>query len=51
VLGNGSSINFWQEKWFGATPLCVEFPHLFRRESNKEVTIINRGKWEGGDWE
>ncbi|GAU28878.1 hypothetical protein TSUD_293300 [Trifolium subterraneum] len=51
VLGNGSSINFWQEKWLGATPLCVEFPHLFRCESNKEDTIIIRGKWEGGDWE
>jgi hypothetical protein len=29
VLGNGSSNNFWQEKWLGGMPLCFEFPHVF----------------------
>jgi hypothetical protein len=37
-------------KWIGGTPLCLAYPQLFRIESNKEISIANRGIWDDGEW-
>ncbi|PNX83328.1 ribonuclease H, partial [Trifolium pratense] len=39
ILGNGASICFWKEKWFGAAPLRDLFPHLFDKEMFKDRTV------------
>ncbi|CAJ2637084.1 unnamed protein product [Trifolium pratense] len=50
VLGDGSSINFWREKWIGSEPLCSTFPNLFRVERHKVATVANKGRWDIGIW-
>ncbi|MCH85285.1 LINE-1 reverse transcriptase like, partial [Trifolium medium] len=39
ILGNGDSICFWKEKWFGAAPLRDLFPHLFDKELHKDCVV------------
>ncbi|PNX60908.1 ribonuclease H, partial [Trifolium pratense] len=39
VLGNGNSILFWKEKWYGAAPLRDLFPRLFDKEQFKDCMV------------
>ncbi|PNX58821.1 receptor-like kinase, partial [Trifolium pratense] len=50
VLGNGLSIQFWQEKWIGGAPLCFVYPQLYRLERYKEIMVADRGIWNDGQW-
>ncbi|XP_045810084.1 uncharacterized protein LOC123904464 [Trifolium pratense] len=38
-VGNGKTISFWKEKWFGATPLRDLFPSLFAKELHKDCVV------------
>ncbi|GAU50300.1 hypothetical protein TSUD_409160 [Trifolium subterraneum] len=39
ILGNGESIRFWKQKWFGAAPLRNLFPNLFDKELYKDCVV------------
>ncbi|PNX98556.1 ribonuclease H, partial [Trifolium pratense] len=39
ILGNGDSICFWKEKWFGAAPLRDLFPHLYDKDLHKDCMV------------
>ncbi|PNY11621.1 cysteine-rich receptor-like protein kinase, partial [Trifolium pratense] len=39
VLGNGKSIGFWKEKWYGAVPLRDLFPSLFEKVLHKDSVV------------
>jgi hypothetical protein len=53
VVGQGTRVSFWKDKWCGDTSLMVLFPTLFTCSSNREATIAevlsgpdSRGVWE-----
>ena len=39
VVGDGSRILFWHDKWTGDVPLKSLYPQLFVRSANKEACI------------
>jgi exonuclease III len=39
VVGQGTRISFWKDKWCGDTSLMVLFPILFTCSANREATI------------
>uniref|UniRef100_A0A2N9ESY8 PARP catalytic domain-containing protein n=1 Tax=Fagus sylvatica TaxID=28930 RepID=A0A2N9ESY8_FAGSY len=39
VVGQGTRVSFWKDKWCGDTSLMVLFPTLFTCFSNREATI------------
>ena len=39
VVGQGTRISFWKDKWCGDTSLMVLFPTLFTCSANREATI------------
>jgi hypothetical protein len=39
VVGQGTRVSFWKDKWCGDTSLMVLFPTLFTCSSNREATI------------
>ncbi|GAU48536.1 hypothetical protein TSUD_282880 [Trifolium subterraneum] len=41
VLGNGNSISFWKEKWYGVVPLRDLFPMLYEKEMHKDRVVSN----------
>ncbi|XP_021994139.1 uncharacterized protein LOC110890798 [Helianthus annuus] len=40
--GDGSSLNFWSDRWLREAPLRVVYPHLFRLERCKWVSVSQR---------
>lgn len=38
-LGNGNSIFFWLDRWFGECSLYCIFPNLFRIATNQQITV------------
>ncbi|XP_071738779.1 uncharacterized protein [Rutidosis leptorrhynchoides] len=41
-LGNGASINFWNDTWFGSERFCTLFRRLYMLETNKDASIAER---------
>ena len=39
VVGDGSRILFWHDKWTGDVPLKILYPQLFLCSANKEACI------------
>ena len=39
VVGDGSHILFWHDKWTGDVPFKIFYPQLFLCSANKEVCI------------
>ena len=39
MLGDGSRIRFWEDRWCGENPLCVSFPTLYVVATSKGTTI------------
>ncbi|KAJ0918571.1 putative reverse transcriptase zinc-binding domain-containing protein [Helianthus annuus] len=48
VLGNGKSIYFWLDKWYGDVPLMVKGPRLFAIEEKKDCRFCDRLPEVGG---
>ncbi|KAJ0523041.1 hypothetical protein HanIR_Chr10g0489401 [Helianthus annuus] len=40
-IGMGNHTRFWKDAWFGNTPLCHLFPHLFKLECSKSCSILD----------
>ena len=40
VVGDGSRILFWHDKWIGDVPLKILYPQLFLCSANKEACIL-----------
>lgn len=49
-LGEGWTAGFWDRVWAGEKSLKERFPRLFQLAVNKEGTIKEMGRWEGGRW-
>lgn len=45
VLGNGSKISFWKDKWVLEVPLCRLFPRLFAQSRQKSSVVADMGKF------
>jgi hypothetical protein len=41
VLGNGSSIRFWEDKWLGDRPLAVQYPLLYNIVRHKDQMVAH----------
>nr|GEW52127.1 RNA-directed DNA polymerase, eukaryota, reverse transcriptase zinc-binding domain protein [Tanacetum cinerariifolium] len=39
VVGNGHSINFWQDKWYGEVPFKDKFKRCFNLELQKDISF------------
>ncbi|GJU33638.1 reverse transcriptase domain, reverse transcriptase zinc-binding domain protein [Tanacetum coccineum] len=50
VVGNGSDIRFWADKWVGGVRLCDRFPRLYHLDSSKEGRVAEKGKWVDNVW-
>ncbi|BAH91253.1 Os01g0698900 [Oryza sativa Japonica Group] len=48
VLGNGESISFWQDVWWGTCPLKTLFPAIFRI-CNQQELLLSHLNQEGPD--
>ncbi|PWA49837.1 hypothetical protein CTI12_AA434360 [Artemisia annua] len=42
VIGNGCDTRFWSDNWLGGSPLKVDFPRLFRLDSNPHCLVCDR---------
>lgn len=53
IVGDGSSIRFWIDRWIGKEPLSNTFPYLYRIERNKGCLLIERCTGQGrfSQWE
>jgi hypothetical protein len=40
VLGNGKRVHFWEDTWFGTTPLVVQFWDLYSICNEKTKTVV-----------
>jgi hypothetical protein len=49
-VGNGRTINFWQDVWAANQSLQVLFPRLFAISVQQEVVISEMGRWVDGMW-
>ncbi|KAJ0802039.1 putative reverse transcriptase zinc-binding domain-containing protein [Helianthus annuus] len=47
VIGNGSSIRFWIDRWKGDTPFMFKWPNLFAIERHKGCVVNQRLQVEG----
>ncbi|GJT52025.1 hypothetical protein Tco_0978182 [Tanacetum coccineum] len=45
VVGNGSNIGFWVDRWVGDMRLCERFPRLYHLDRRKEGRVAKKGKW------
>jgi hypothetical protein len=41
VLGNGSSIRFWEDPWLGDRPLANQYPLLYNVVRHKDQTVAH----------
>jgi hypothetical protein len=39
ILGDGSSIRFWEDTWLGGTPLAAQYPSLYNVVRHKDQTV------------
>ena len=46
--GDGSRVNFWQDRWCGETFLAVRYPDLFRFCRNKDASVAELMKSKNG---
>ncbi|KAJ0587441.1 hypothetical protein HanIR_Chr04g0163231 [Helianthus annuus] len=53
-LGDGRSVQFWQDVWVGQNSLASRFPDLYNLESRKWCTVADRvrivGSWVSLNW-
>jgi hypothetical protein len=47
VVGDGTKIRFWEDSWFGSTPLAVQFWELYCVCNEKTITIAE--VWVDGE--
>ncbi|XP_071728405.1 uncharacterized protein [Rutidosis leptorrhynchoides] len=47
AISDGSSTRFWGDYWVGDCLLKDKFNRLFRLDSNKDATVLDRVHWEG----
>ena len=40
-IGNGMSTRFWEDTWFGKTPLANQYPSLYNIVRHKDVTVAH----------
>lgn len=38
-IGNGDTVKFWEDKWFGDTDLRSAFPPFYNIAANKEIMV------------
>jgi hypothetical protein len=50
ILGDGSDVGFWKEKWVGTVPLRESFPDLFIKSAHQDCSISAMGEWVSHDW-
>ena len=48
VIGNGESVHFWLDWWYGYSPLCSSFLFLFSYCSNPRISI---SKYSHNNWD
>lgn len=51
IIDDGKHTNLWNDSWATNEPLNISFPRIFAICENKEVTVANVGKFEGGKWQ
>jgi hypothetical protein len=51
MLGDGTDIGFWRDKWIGPEPLCYRYAALFDKSTQKDYTISMMGQWENEIWQ
>ena len=44
-IGNGNSVRFWEDQWFGNSSLSVQFWELYVLAEQKNMTIAEL--WDG----
>ncbi|GJZ49248.1 RNA-directed DNA polymerase, eukaryota, reverse transcriptase zinc-binding domain protein [Tanacetum coccineum] len=49
-LGNGESTRFWEDIWFGSTPLRLQFPCIYLLDTDRNCPIANRIPLLHSDW-
>ncbi|XP_071688385.1 uncharacterized protein [Rutidosis leptorrhynchoides] len=49
-LGDGHDLLFWEDLWIGETQLKFLFPRLFRLETVKDVSIMDRVEFSNNAW-
>ncbi|XP_022020173.1 uncharacterized protein LOC110920261 [Helianthus annuus] len=47
-IGNGESIRFWKDLWWGSSVLMVRWPRLYEKESDKNARVGDRLNCSGG---
>ncbi|GKC78534.1 reverse transcriptase domain, reverse transcriptase zinc-binding domain protein [Tanacetum coccineum] len=45
VVGDGSDIRFWIDRWVDNRRLCDKFPRLYHLDRRKDVSVVDRGVW------
>ncbi|GKD52396.1 reverse transcriptase domain, reverse transcriptase zinc-binding domain protein, partial [Tanacetum coccineum] len=50
VVGDGSDIRFWVDRWVDNGRLCDRFPRLYHLDGRKEVSVMDRGFWDDNRW-
>ncbi|KAK2399387.1 rust resistance kinase Lr10 [Trifolium repens] len=50
MLGDGTNIGFWKDRWIGTEPLCNRYAELLGKSSQKDSTIAMMGYWESEAW-
>ncbi|KAL4346365.1 hypothetical protein GQ457_17G012800 [Hibiscus cannabinus] len=51
ILGDGKSINFWDDVWIGSNSLKVAYPRIYALSSRKEGKVVEFGSKLNGFWE
>ncbi|GJR38484.1 RNA-directed DNA polymerase, eukaryota, reverse transcriptase zinc-binding domain protein [Tanacetum coccineum] len=49
-LSNGESTRFWEDIWFGNTPLRLQFPRIYNLDNERNCLIANRIPLLLSDW-
>ncbi|GJX97571.1 hypothetical protein Tco_0353369 [Tanacetum coccineum] len=49
-LGNGESTRFWEDIWFGSTPLRLQLPRIYILDTDRNCPIANRIPLLHSDW-
>ncbi|GJU51767.1 hypothetical protein Tco_1221322 [Tanacetum coccineum] len=49
-LGNGESTRFWEDIWFGNTPLRLQFHRIYNLDIQRNCLIVNRIPLLPSDW-
>ncbi|GKC61171.1 RNA-directed DNA polymerase, eukaryota, reverse transcriptase zinc-binding domain protein, partial [Tanacetum coccineum] len=49
--GNGASIRFWKDLWFGEEHLCTRYNRLFRLDLNEDCLLCERFNEGSSNWQ